>query len=42
MVTADEIAGVGIFAGLDPADRERLARASPTSPSHQANTRRTR
>jgi len=28
MVTADEIAGVGIFAGLDPADRERLARAS--------------
>ena len=28
MVTADEIAGVGIFADLDPADRERLARAS--------------
>ena len=28
MVTADEIAGVRIFAGLDPADRERLARAS--------------
>jgi len=27
-VTADEIAGVGIFADLDPADRERLARAS--------------
>ena len=28
MVTAEEIAGITIFAGLDPADRERLARAS--------------
>ena len=28
MVTADEIGGIGIFAGLDPADRERLARAA--------------
>jgi thioredoxin reductase (NADPH) len=28
MVTAEEIAGVAIFADLDPADRERLARAS--------------
>jgi thioredoxin reductase (NADPH) len=28
MVTADEIAGVAIFADLDSADRERLARAS--------------
>ena len=28
MVTAEEIAGITIFSGLDPADRERLARAS--------------
>jgi thioredoxin reductase (NADPH) len=28
MVTADEIAGIGIFAGLDAADRDRLARAA--------------
>src|SRR5947209_5133092 len=28
MVTADEIAGITIFAALDPSDRERLARAA--------------
>jgi thioredoxin reductase (NADPH) len=28
MVTAEEIAGITIFAGLDPVDRERLSRAS--------------
>jgi thioredoxin reductase (NADPH) len=28
LVTAEEIAGVSIFADLDSADRERLARAS--------------
>src|SRR5437762_2109636 len=28
MVTAEEIGGVTIFAALDPADRERLARAA--------------